>query len=313
MKFRQLTPEIGSVSEIGMGTWQLGVNSGWRDMTEKETMDMVHAALDMGVNFFDTAPNYGLGTSEQRLGKALKNVGREQVVINTKVGHSAEGIFNFEARQLRKSLEGSLKRLQTDYVDSLILHNPPKELLDGGKSPHFGILEGFKEEGLIRAYGASLDTYEEMELLMETTNAEVIEAFFNILHQDTAKAFSLAQDSGVGIIAKIPLDSGWLTGKYGPDSTFDGVRSRWSRSDIETRAALVEEVRNMIGDEFDLPQAAISFCLAYDAVATAIPGNASIDQLRQNVMSAEHPLTNDLVEKLVWYYKDKVKNLKLPW
>ncbi len=313
MKFRQLTPDICKVSEIGLGAWQLGVNSGWRGMNELEAIHLVHAALDMGVNFFDTAPNYGLGTSEQRLGKALKGIDRSKVVINTKFGHSAGGKFDFDAGQLRKSLEGSLQRLQTDYVDSLLLHNPPFELLDGNNTSHYEILERLKEEGKIMAYGASLDTSREMKRLMETTNAEVIEAFFNILHQDTAKAFGIAKEQGVGIIVKIPLDSGWLTGKYGPDSTFDGVRSRWSLADIKTRASLIDAVRAMIGDERKLPQAAIAFCLAYDAVCTVIPGNATIGQLQQNLKSIGDPMSVDLVRKLEHFYHEKVRGLNLPW
>ena len=313
MKYNRLAPGLPDVSEIGLGAWQLGVNSGWRGMSEKEATDLVHAALDLGVNFFDTAPNYGLGTSEKRLGKALGIVDRSKIVINTKFGHSAKGEFNFEAGYLRESLEGSLKRLQTDYVDSILLHNPPGDLLDGHKNPHFEILERLKEEGKIRAYGASLDTYEEIKLLMETTGSEVIEAFFNILHQDTARAFPLAQKKGVGIIVKIPLDSGWLSGKYGPDSTFDGVRSRWSRSDIETRASLVDEIRDIIGDDYDLSRAAISFCLSYDAVSTVIPGNSTMGQLLKNTESIEQPLPGDLVEKLERFYREKVRNLNLPW
>lgn len=107
---------------------------------------------------------------------------------------------------------------------------------------------------------------------METTNAEVIEAFFNILHQDASRAFGLAWKNDVGVIVKIPLDSGWLSGKYGPDSVFSDIRARWSETDIQTRAVLVEKVKDIIGEENDLAQAAISFCLAYDAVSTvAVP------------------------------------------
>ena len=148
---------------------------------------------------------------------------------------------------------------------------------------------------------------------MKTTGGEVIEAFFNILHQDASRAFELAGKKNVGIIVKIPLDSGWLSGKYGPDSVFNDIRSRWSKTDIKTRAALVERVKAIIGEEKVLAQAAISFCLAYDAVSTVIPGNSTIGQLRSNLESVKHPMPGELVEQLEYFYENEVKGLRLPW
>jgi aryl-alcohol dehydrogenase-like predicted oxidoreductase len=313
MKYNPYTKDVAHVSEIGLGAWQLGANSGWDDMTEKEAVDMVHKSVDLGINFFDTAPNYGLGTSESRLGKALKGYDRSKIVVNTKFGHTVSGDTNYSANYIRESLEGSLKRLQMDYVDSLIIHNPPHENLDGNKNDHYDILENLKAEGKIKAYGASLDTYEEMKLLMETTNSQVIEAFFNILHQDAARAFDMAKKKEVAIIVKIPLDSGWLSGKYSADSTFKDIRSRWSKKEIETRAALVHQIKNIIGKEASLAQTAIAFCLAYEAVATVIPGNSSIQQLISNVESTRNPLSGDLVQKLEAFYQNEVKERNLPW
>ena len=163
-----------------------------------------------------------------------------------------------------------------DYVDSLILHSPPYELLDGNKNVHYEILEKLKAEGKIKAYGASLDTYKEIELLLQTTNSKVMEVFFNLLHQDAARAFNLAKEKNVGIIVKIPLDSGWLTGKYDEKSVFDDIRKRWSKADIQTRASLIDKVKNIIGQQANLAQAAISFCLTFDAVSTVIPGNTNL-------------------------------------
>ena len=313
MKYKSYIKDSVPVSEIGLGAWQLGANSGWKSMSEKEAVELVEKALEFGINFFDTAPNYGLGTGEERLGKALRGVDRSKVVINTKFGHTNSGGTNFSSGHIRESLEGSLKRLQLEYVDSLIIHNPPFEYLDGNKNDHYEILERLVEEGKLKAYGASLDTYEEMKLLMNTTNAEVIEAFFNILHQDAARAFAQAKGKGVGIIVKIPLDSGWLSGKYTAESTFQDIRSRWSARDIQTRAHLVNRVKEIIRTKDDLAQKAISFCLAYDAVATVIPGNLSIAQLTRNVESIHHPLSTELVEKLEDFYLNEVRQLNLPW
>jgi len=313
MKFNKYLQNGPLVSSIGLGAWQLGINSGWSDMSEKQAINLVHEAQDYGVNFFDTAPNYGLGTSEERLGKALKKADRSTVVINTKFGHSVTGQTNFSADQIRSSIEGSLQRLQTDYVDSLIIHNPPMVYLDGNNNPHYEILERLIEEGKIKAYGASLDTNEEMQLLMNTTQAKVIEAFFNILHQDAANAFEKAKEQEVRIIVKIPLDSGWLSGKYHADSVFNDVRSRWSRADIVTRATLVEKIKKLSQDVNHLVQLAISFCLSYDAVATVIPGNLNPMQLQNNLKSLDYPVSDNLRKELEDFYKNEVQHLQLVW
>ena len=276
MKYNQLIKESALVSEIGLGAWQLGIKSGWKEMYENEAIELVQTSIEMGVNFFDTAPNYGLGSSELRLGKALKVYDREKLVVNTKFGHRDIGGTNYNSNDIRRSLEASLQRLQMDYVDSLILHSPPYELLDGNKNVHYEILEKLKAEGKIKAYGASLDTYKEIELLLQTTNSKVMEVFFNMLHQDAARAFNLAKEKNVGIIVKIPLDSGWLTGKYDEKSVFDDIRKRWSKADIQTRASLIDKVKNIIGQQANLAQAAISFCLTFDAVSTVIPGNTNL-------------------------------------
>ncbi|MGK0254050.1 MAG: aryl-alcohol dehydrogenase-like predicted oxidoreductase [Mariniflexile sp.] len=313
MKYNRYIKDSALVSEIGLGAWQLGNNSGWQSLSEKDAVELVEKALEYGINFFDTAPNYGYGTGEDRLGKALKGVDRSEIVINTKFGHTDSGITNFNSDYIRESLEGSLKRLQVDYVDSLIFHNPPVEYLDGNKNDHYAILERLMEEGKIKAYGASLDTYEDMKLLMNTTDAKVIEAFFNILHQDSSRAFDLAIEKEVGIIVKIPLDSGWLSGKYTAESTFHDIRSRWSRQDIQTRARLVNKVKEIIQAKDNLAQKAISFCLAHDAVSTVIPGNVNIAQLTNNVESINNPISRELVEKLEEFYLNEVKQLNLPW
>ncbi|MFD1015057.1 aldo/keto reductase [Winogradskyella rapida] len=313
MKYNSYIKDTVKVSEIGFGAWQLGQNSGWKSMSENEAIQLVEKAIDYGVNFFDTAPNYGHGSGEERLGKALKTTDRSKIVINTKFGHTHTGTTNYEASYIRESLEGSLKRLQVDYVDSLIIHNPPSSYLDGYKNDHYELLETLIEEGKIKAYGASVDTYEDIKLLISTTNAKVIEAFFNILHQDTARGFDLAKEKDVAIIAKIPLDSGWLSGKYNKNSNFKGIRSRWAKKDIETRAQLIEKIKTITGEDTHLAQKALSFCLSYDAVSTVIPGNSNCNQLKTNVESVNYPLSKNTIAELEQFYQTEVKPLNLPW
>ena len=313
MNYNRYIKNSIKVSEIGLGAWQLGNNSGWQSMSERDAINLVEKSIDYGINFFDTAPNYGHGSGEDRLGKALKNIDRTKIVINTKFGHTDTGITNFNSDYIRESLEGSLKRLQVDYVDSLIIHNPPASYLDGNKNDHYEILERLIDEGKIKAYGASIDTQEDMKLLMNTTNAEVIEAFFNILRQDVIGAFDLAIEKKVGIIAKIPLDSGWLSGKYHSESVFHDIRNRWSRQDIKTRAHLTKRVKDILDAKNNLAQKAISFCLTYDAISTVIPGNVNTEQLKSNAESVNNPISKELVEKLEKFYDAEVKDLNLPW
>ena len=194
------------------------LNRGGRRFQRTDADRMIRAALDSGINFYDTAPNYGHGTSEERLGKVFKTLDRETIVVNTKFGRLDNGTVDFNAAQIRGSIERSLKRLQIDCIDSAIIHSPPRELLDGNKVDHYEILERLQDEGKIRAYGASVDFAVEIETLLETTNAKVFQCFFNILHQDAKHAFDTVQAHGATVIAKIPFDSGWLTGKYHSES-----------------------------------------------------------------------------------------------
>ena len=313
MKYNNYISGGPKVSEIGLGAWQLGESRDWETMTDKGANALVHKSLELGINYFDTAPNYGNGTSEDRLGRALRETDRSKIVINTKFGHTDKGEINFEADNIRSSLEGSLRRLQTDFADSLIIHNPPFKYLDGNNNPHYEVLERLKEEGKILEYGASLDTYEEMQRFMSTTNGKVIEAFFNIIHQDARRAFKMAKENGVRIVVKIPLDSGWLSGKYNAESTFNDIRNRWSREDIKTRAELVDRIKGLLIGENEIAQIAISFCLAYDAVSTVIPGNKNIDQLIQNINSTKKPIPNLLWKNFENLYHQEIEKLKIPW
>ena len=313
MKYNEYIKGSPKISEIGLGAWQLGKNSDWEAMTDDQAIELVHKSLDLGINYFDTAPNYGNGTSEERLGRALKKADRSKIVINTKFGHSAKGATNYDSSNIRESVEGSLKRLQTDYLDSILLHNPPFSYLDGNSNSHYELFERLIEEGKILGYGASLDTFEEMGQFINTTNGKVIEAFFNIIHQDARRAFKLAEEKGVKIVVKIPLDSGWLSGKYNASSTFSDIRRRWSKEDIITRAQIVDRIKKIIGKDNSLAQTALSFCSSYDAVSTVIPGCKNIKQLNDNYNSIKNKLSVELLKELERFYNDEIAKLNIPW
>jgi aryl-alcohol dehydrogenase-like predicted oxidoreductase len=313
MEYRSYVEGSPKISVIGFGAWQLGNNIDWHGMTETEATKLVHKAIDEGVNFFDTSPNYGLGGSEKLLGKAIKEVKRETLVLNTKFGHHSDGHTDYGQDVIRESIEGSLKRLGTDYIDSVLLHNPPADLLKADNCTHYEILEQLKKEGKILAYGASLDTKEDIEIFMKHTNSQVIEAFFNILHQDVRFAFDLAKKKGVKVIAKIPLDSGWLSGKYHQNSTFEGIRSRWTREDIITRADLVDKLRDLTVDGQSMSQFALQYCLSYDEVVTVIPGASNISQLMMNVDALKYQINQKTLQRLESFYEEEVVPKSLVW
>lgn len=311
MKQRSLGNTEIQVSEIGFGAWQLGNTKDWGRMTDAEAIHLVSEAMGAGCNFFDTAPNYGSGKSEELLGKAFKGK-REQVVISSKCGHHQNGEQSFDPEKLTQSVEGSLQRLQTDYLDSLLLHNPPFSSLDRN-SPQFEVLENLKEQGKIRAYGASVDTGKEMNELLEKTDSQVIEVMFNIFHQEPAAAIRAAERQGVGVITKVPLDSGWLTGKYDTGSRFSGIRSRWSVQEIEQRGRLVGKVRQIIGDDTQMAQAALQFILSHEAVSTVIPGAKDRQQFNQNRSASEGRLSAEMLNELKEMWREDLEDAKLPW
>jgi aryl-alcohol dehydrogenase-like predicted oxidoreductase len=300
------------VSEIGLGTWQLG-NPRWGGGDEEEARRIVQAAVDTGCNFFDTAPGYAEGRSETLLGCALRGR-REKVVLCSKFGHPAVGDCDFSVAALRPSVEASLGRLRTDFIDVLLVHNPPAELLDGNKFPGlFSELAALRQEGKIRAYGVSVDWSAELRTLTETTRSQAAEVLFNVFHQEPGGAFAAAAARGVGLIVKVPLDSGWLSGKYDRTSVFAGVRDRWPREVIERRARLVEQVRALLPEGVSLLQAALRFILAHPEVSTVIPGAKDVVQLQANVAAANAPLPPATVAALRQLWREELQGRPLPW
>jgi len=300
------------VSEIGLGAWQLG-NVLWGSGDEGNALEIVHAALDAGCNFFDTAPGYAEGRSEALLGKALRGR-REKAVLCSKFGHTADGTTNFSVGALRPAVEASLERLQTDFIDVVLLHNPPTELLGGDKaSVLYSELTALRREGKLRAFGASLDWSRELRTLSETTPSQAAEVLFNVFHQEPISAFTDAAARGIGIIAKVPLDSGWLSGKYTGASVFEGIRGRWPRDVIERRASLVERVRALLPANVSLPQAALRFVLAYPEISTVIPGAKDVGQLLANVAAANEPLPVATVEAMRQLWQTELRDRPLPW
>jgi len=298
------------INRVGFGGWQLGNTDFWGYMSIPDGIDLVKHAIKNKVNFFDTAPGYSLGMSESIIGQAIKDV-RDKVVINTKFGHTADGETDFSVFSLRKQIIESLERLQTNYLDSILLHNPPMDILEGN-TLHFIELNKIKEEGLIKSYGVSIDTYEEFEAVINHLDIDVVEILFNVFFQEPAKLFKKAKEKGISIICKVPLDSGWLTGKYDEYSEFEGIRSRWDDETIEQRASLVRELKNITQDN-DLTKYAIAFILSYKEVTAVIPGIKTIEQLDEHINNLNFEIPKEIKKEFVSLYKKRIKKNPLHW
>lgn len=296
--------------KMGFGAWQLGNSEFFDAMSMEEGIELVNKSVELGVWFFDTAPGYASGKSESILGIALKNV-RDQVFINSKFGHRADGSSNFDERTMESAVHESLERLQTSYLDSLILHNPSMDILQG-KTKHFQEMKRLKEIGLIHHYGASIDTYDELNAVLNHTDCDVIELLFNVYAQASIPLFEEIKKRNILLIIKVPLDSGWLTGKYNEFTAFKGIKSRWTAEDIVRRSNLTKRLKTMVNDD-NLTKYALGFILSYDAVGVIIPGTRTLEQLNSNLEALKYKLPNDLKTKMIDFYNSEIKNNPLPW
>jgi aryl-alcohol dehydrogenase-like predicted oxidoreductase len=277
------------VGEIGMGAWQLGAFREWDGPDHEASFAIVDEALRLGCDFFDTAPPYADGRSEEYLGQALKGR-RERAVICTKFGFWPPGYQNdYSPDRIEESVERSLERLQTDYLDVLLMHGLPEECLNGTTVRHFEVMRRLADAGTIRAFGVEMGsrlTPEALKRLVDTAGISCAELRFNPLVQKTAELFETAAASGVGLIISVPLEMGWLSGKYDADAHFTGSRGRWTRKDIAQTASLVAELRSLLPGDLSLPQASLRYILAHPEVSTIIPGAKSVAQVRDNAAAA---------------------------
>src|ERR1044071_3982702 len=311
MKLRPFGNTGMYVSEIGLGAWQLA-NPDWGISDKNDALRIVQKSLEAGCNFFDTAPAYGRGVSEELLGQALKSV-RKDVIICTKFGHTAEWVTDFSTSAIRPSIEASLRKLQTDYLDIVLMHNPPREMMDGRVASQYEEFEKLKAEGKIREYGVSLDWREEVDMVVDTTQSKALEVFFNALYQEPLPAFQHAYEQGVGLIVKVPLDSGWLSGRYRKGHSFDDVRKRWPPEVIARRSELVEQFAKLVPEGMSMAHAALQFVLAQPQVSTVIPGAKSVEQALDNFAAAEEQLSPEVVQSMVDLWEREIMTDPLPW
>lgn len=311
MHYRKLGNTGITVSEIGFGGWAIGgladaagTPLGWGRTSDDESLAAIRRARELGVTFFDTADSYGFGRSESLLGIVLSRH-RNDVVIATKVGvaRDVNGKLSkdFSLKHISHAVDGSLKRLRTDYIDLYQLHNPTLDELRSDDIHE--AMDRMQEAGKIRFWGVSVTTPEEGIEIVNRGWGYALQVLYNILNQAPAQElFPLAKEKGYGIIARVPLASGLLTGKYRPDTVFakDDVRQNFlTPKRLEEALARVDEAKSIIGGTArSLAEAALRFTLADEHISTVIPGAKNVRQIEMNIAADEVRIPQDVVDKL---------------
>ena len=311
MLYRALGRTGWEVSAISFGAWAIGGT--WGDVDDKESMEALHRAVDLGVNFFDTADVYGDGRSE-RLLAALRRDRKERFFIATKAGrrlspHTAQG---YNRENLTSFVERSLKNLKTEALDLLQLHCPPTEVYYMPEV--FGILDDLTKAGKIRFYGVSVEKVEEALKAIEYPGVQSVQIIFNMFRQRPSELFfEQAKKRRVGILARVPLASGLLTGKFKHDSKFSKDDHRnfnrqgeefdrgetFAGVDFDAGLKAVDELKSICPTGANLAQFALQWILMFDAVTCAIPGAKRKEQVEQNVAAVDlPPLSKDAVAKV---------------
>jgi aryl-alcohol dehydrogenase-like predicted oxidoreductase len=301
MEYRELGRTGWKVSAVSFGAWAIGGT--WGPVDDRDSIGALHRAVDLGVNFFDTADVYGDGRSERLLGQLRRERG-ESIYIATKAGrrldpHVASG---YNRQNLTAFVDRSLKNLGTGTIDLLQLHCPPTEVFYNPQV--FGILDDFVEQGKICYYGVSVEKVEEGLKAIEYPGVQTVQIIFNIFRQrPTDLFFSEAQRRQVGILARVPLSSGMLTGKMTRDTKFDPQDHRafnrqgesfdrgetFSGVDFELGLQAVEELRPLVPGGMTMSQFALRWILMFDAVTCTIPGAKRVAQVEENVGAADVP------------------------
>jgi myo-inositol catabolism protein IolS len=300
MKYRRLGKTDLEVSVVGLGTWQFGGEWG-KDFEQAEVDAIVEKAAKMGINLIDTAECYGDHLSEKLIGRAIKDR-RDRWIVATKFGHRFKERFErddvYDPALVREQLEASLEALQTDYIDLYQFHSGTDAMFD---TP--GLWEMLREQveaGVVRHLGISISSsYRGTHQVDAATDigADAIQVVYNRLQRRAEEQFfdqAVSQD--LGVLARVPLASGFLSGKYGKDARFErtDVRAVWKSDEQRRRMAEeVEEVRSEVPEGVPMAQWALAWCLQHPAVTCAIPGCKTVEQLVSNAGAAELPLVSD--------------------
>jgi aryl-alcohol dehydrogenase-like predicted oxidoreductase len=297
-----------AVSEIGFGAWAIGAS--WGQVDDTVGKQALHAALDSGVTFIDTADVYGDGHSERLIAGVLKARGGERPYVATKAGRrlAKQVVEGYSFDNLSGWIERSLRNLEVDTLDLVQLHCPPTDVYD-----HPGVFEALdrlKAQGKIRDYGVSVERIDEALKAIEFPGVVSVQIIFNIFRQRPAELFfDEARKRNVAIIPRVPLASGLLSGKFRADSTFEDTDHRqfnrhgeafdvgetFSGVPYEVGLHAVERLRPLVGGDTTMARFALRWILMFDAVTVAIPGARTAEQARSNAAAADLPPLTDAV------------------
>lgn len=327
MEYRELGSTGWKVSTSSFGAWAIGGDA-WGSTQDNESLAALHKAIDSGVNFIDTADVYGDGNSEELIAKLLKER-KDEIIVATKAGrrlnpHTADG---YNRENLTAFIERSLKKLDTETINLVQLHCPPTEVYY--RPEVFGVLDDLVQAGKIRYYGVSVEKVEEALKAIEYPNVQTVQIIFNIFRQRPADLFfELAKERRVGILARVPLSSGMLTGKMTPKTTFEPEDHRrynrdgeafdkgetFSGVDYDLGLQAVDELRPLVPEGWTMAQFALRWILMHEAVTCTIPGAKNPSQAADNAAASDLPpipteimvQVRDIYERLI---KDQVHHL----
>ncbi|MCB8982633.1 MAG: aldo/keto reductase [Ardenticatenaceae bacterium] len=302
MEYRSLGRTGWNVSAISFGAWAIGAD--WGSVDEDTAMETLHKAVDLGINFFDTADVYGDGRSERLIARLKKERPGEEIVVATKAGrrlnpHTAAG---YNRENLTAFIERSLRNLETDSLDIVQLHCPPTDVY---YTPElFAALDDLMAQGKIKHYGVSVEKVEEALKAIAYPNVKTVQIIFNMFRLRPSELFFReAQAKNVGILARVPLASGLLTGKFGQDSQFAAndhrhynrhgeafdVGETFSGVDYATGLQAVNEIEALKPAGMTMAQFALRWILMFEAVTCAIPGAKRPSQVQDNAAAADFP------------------------
>ncbi|MFN8344789.1 MAG: aldo/keto reductase [Spirosomataceae bacterium] len=302
MNYRKLGKTGFTVSEISLGTWQVGGK--WGDVFSHQNAEKIlQAAVDAGINFIDTADVYGAGESEKAVGKFVKSRS-ERIYVATKCGRQLSPHVNqaYQPAVLRKFVEDSLQNMGLEVLDLIQLHCPPTEVYY--RPEIFELFDRLKQEGKILNLGISVEKVEEALKGIEYDNVTTVQIIFNLFRQRPAELFfEQAQKRNVGVIVRVPLASGLLTGKFSKNSVFtEGDHRFFNRNgeqfdkgetfsgiDYETGLAAVEELKTLFPGHSNLAPIALRWILQFAAVSTIIPGASNPEQATANLEALQMP------------------------
>ncbi|WP_299127026.1 aldo/keto reductase [uncultured Winogradskyella sp.] len=308
------------VSEIGLGTWQLGGKWG-QDFNHNNADKILNLAIDNGVNFIDTADVYNDGDSEKAIGRLIKSRS-ERIYVATKCGRqlSPHNDKAYQTTALRKFVEDSLMRMGLETLDLIQLHCPPTETYD--RPEIFDLFDTLKKEGKILNLGVSVEKIDEAKKAITYSNVTTVQIIFNMLRQRPANDFfALAAKNNVGIIARVPLASGLLTGKFSPSTQFNKNDHRsfnrngemfdkgetFSGVDYNNGLKAVKEIKELFPKDVDLVKIALRWILMFKEVSCVIPGASSPAQAIANTMASAQPnLTLEQIDGIKRIYEDNI-------